>query len=67
MTPAAPASAEPMKKVRVMTLSTLMPISRQALGSCEMARIARPDRVRRTAWSRPIMSAIAMSIIASCA
>ena len=45
MTPAAPASAEPMKNVDAITRSTSMPIIAAASRSYEVARIALPMRV----------------------
>ena len=48
MTPAAPASAEPTKKVVAMTRSGSMPIIAAASRSNETARIAFPNRVQRT-------------------
>src|SRR3954451_14014867 len=48
MTPAAPASAEPMKNVAAMTRSVSMPIIDAASRSNEVARIALPSCVRET-------------------
>ena len=48
MTPAAPASAEPMKNVAAITRSGSMPIIAAASRSNETARIALPRRVQWT-------------------
>ena len=48
ITPAAPASAEPMKKVATITRSTSMPIIAAPSRSNAVARIAFPSRVRPT-------------------
>ena len=47
-TPAAPASAEPMKNVTAITRFTSMPIISAACRSNDTARIARPSCVRDT-------------------
>ena len=46
MRPAAPASRPPSRNVSEIVVSTLMPISRAASGSCAVARIALPRRLR---------------------
>ena len=62
MTPAAPASAEPMKKVDTITRSTSIPIIDAASRSYAVARIALPSRVRATSSVRPTISANADTI-----
>ena len=58
------ASAEPMAKVSVMVLSTLMPIRIEALLSSETARMALPSLVRSMNSVRPIMiAAVTASVI----
>ena len=66
MTPAAPASAEPMKNVEAITRSTSMPIIDAASRSNDVARIALPIFVRATSSVSPIISAIAEMIVSSC-
>ena len=51
--PAAPASAEPMKKVRAMVVLMFTPISCAASRSCAVERMARPSRVRATKSCSP--------------
>ena len=46
MRPAAPASIPPIRNVSEIVVLTLIPISRAASGSCAVARIALPWRVR---------------------
>ena len=65
ITPAAPASAEPMKKVETITRSTSIPIIAAASRSKAVARIALPSRVlrdkqRQQRSSAPPTSAITM-------
>src|SRR5919201_578416 len=55
-TPAAPASAEPMKNVATITRSTSMPIIAAASRSNEVARIALPSCVFRTKSVNPTIS-----------
>ena len=43
MSPAAPASMPPSRKVSEIVVSTLIPCSRAASGSCAVARIALPS------------------------
>ena len=62
MTPAAPASAEPMKNVTTMTRSTSIPIIAAASRSKAVARIALPSRVRATSSVSATISAIAVRI-----
>ena len=55
MSPAAPASAPPMKKVRMIVFSTSIPIASAVSLSWAVARIALPQRVRVTKyWSATI-------------
>ena len=44
ISPAAPASMPPSRKVSEIVVSTLMPMSRAASGSCAVARMALPSR-----------------------
>ncbi len=48
ISPAAPASAPPMKNVSMIVRSTLIPIACAVSRSCAVARIALPQRVRVT-------------------
>ena len=58
-TPAAPAIIPETAKVSVVARSTLMPMSRAALGSCAAACIAIPRRVKwKNSMSAPIISAL---------
>ena len=66
MTPAAPASAEPMKKVAEMTRSTSIPIIAAASRSNDVARIAFPIRVRATSSVSTTISAIDETNVRSC-
>ncbi len=66
MMPATAASAEPMTKVREITELTLTPIRPATSGFCEVARIARPSRVRCTSHSSPTMMSAASTTIKSC-
>ena len=50
-----PARADPSAKVKLMVLSTGMPISWAASGSSETARMALPMEVLRTSSVRAIM------------
>ena len=61
MTPAAPASAEPMKNVPAITRSMSIPIIAAASRSNETARIARPSCVQRTSTMRAIIRPTAMT------
>jgi hypothetical protein len=62
ITPAAPASAEPMKKVDAITRSASIPIIIAASRSYAVARIAFPSRERRTKTVRTIISRSAPAI-----
>ena len=62
MTPAAPASAEPMKNVPAITRSMSMPIIAAASRSNETARIALPSCVQRTSASRATISTTALTM-----
>ena len=66
-TPAAPASAEPMKNVTTITRSTSMPIIAAASRSNEVARIALPVCVRCTNSVSTIISTIAPTTTTTCA
>ena len=46
MRPAEPARMPPSRNVSEIVVSTLMPIRRAASGSCAVARIALPSRLR---------------------
>ena len=48
MSPAAPAIMPPSRNVSEIVVSTLMPMRRAASGSCAVARIALPRRLRET-------------------
>ena len=60
MMPAAPASAPPMKKVRMIVFSTLIPIAWAVSRSWAVARIALPQSVRVTKyWSASMSGTVA--------
>ena len=63
MTPPAAARAEPTKKVKEITRSTLIPIISAASRSNEVARIALPVRVRETTSANTIISPIEAAIV----
>ena len=56
ITPATPASAEPMKNVAVIVKFTLMPSISAASRSAATARICLPSLVRLTSSCRPTIS-----------
>ena len=66
MTPAAPASAEPMKNVEAITRSTSIPIIEAASRSNDVARIALPIFVRATSSVSPTINPIAETIVSIC-
>ena len=57
--PPAPASSPPSTKVNITTRSMFTPMSWAVSGSCAVARMPRPSRLRLTNWSSPIISATA--------
>ena len=61
-TPAAPASADPSRKVMAIVRLMSTPISAAASRSEAVERIARPVLVRDTKSWRPIISTTAMTI-----
>ena len=63
MTPAAPASAEPITNVNTITRSMSMPIIAAASRSNDVARIALPVRVRVTSIQSRTMSTNAETIV----
>ena len=63
--PPAPARAEPRKNAVMMTRSTSTPIMRAASGSCAVARMALPMRLRWVNRYRPPIRIAAVTQIST--
>ena len=61
MTPAPAARTDPIRKVSAITRLTSTPMKPAASASWATARMAFPQRVRRTNWSSPIIKSSAVA------